>query len=169
MGNCAAADLCDGGNAEPLALCGPSRDQRSGERVFSSPHGDAHNALACTLQDWWHGASVSGPLQIVSDSNGRALADGVAGEARAKSICVHSWFPAWKPRFNWRTQRRRYSQEDVTFAAGNQQRLSIRPYGSGAAVAAADASTGSIVSALVDAASATGSAATASAGAATAA
>ena len=27
------------------------------------------------------------------------------------SMCVHSWFPAWKPRFNWRTHRKRYSQK----------------------------------------------------------
>ena len=37
-------------NAESLAFGGPSRVQRSGERVFSSPHRDAHDVLACTLQ-----------------------------------------------------------------------------------------------------------------------
>ncbi len=37
-------------NAESLAFGGPSRVQRSGERIFSSPHGDAHDALACTIE-----------------------------------------------------------------------------------------------------------------------
>ena len=38
-------------NAESLTFCGPFRVQRSGERVFSSPYHEAHDALAYTLQD----------------------------------------------------------------------------------------------------------------------
>ena len=45
--------------------------------IFEKPEDYAAfmRVVACSLQDWWHGASVSGALQIVPDSNGRALAD----------------------------------------------------------------------------------------------
>ncbi len=45
MRNLVPSDLCDGRNAESLALCRPPRDQRSVERVLPSPDCHAHDAL----------------------------------------------------------------------------------------------------------------------------
>ncbi len=82
----AFANLCHGRDAQSLALCRPTGNQRSGERVLPSLDDYAHDALARSLQDRRDRTFVSGAFQIVSDPDQRASADG--DEIRRTESCA---------------------------------------------------------------------------------
>ena len=70
-----AADLCDVGDAQPLALCRAAHDGDSVDGLLPTAHRDPHDALARPLCNRRHRALVPGTLQVVPDSIRRPFTD----------------------------------------------------------------------------------------------
>jgi len=72
------ADLCDVGDAQPLALCRASHDGYSVDRIFPAADCDPHYALARSLCNQRHRSPLPRTHQVVPDSIRRTFADRLA-------------------------------------------------------------------------------------------